>query len=141
VTLYSPLEDFVQRTLVCYPSTWQRLEYIASLRGEDSRYEHWGLSRRFGDEAAQNAMQHAHRDLMLRLLRTPLQTLMEEASGAAEQQNLPFGTYVQHLQDKVEQLLPVHLGGGSVRHFSSVLVALSALATCRPAQVATLQVS
>jgi hypothetical protein len=48
---------------------------------------------------------------------------------------------VQHLQARIERLLPTQLGGGSARHFSSVLVALSALATCRPASVATLQVS
>jgi hypothetical protein len=132
MTLYSPLEDFMHRTLSSIPGPWLKLQYIASLRSEGNQYEHWGLARVFGNEATQHAVEHAHRDVVLNLLRTPLAALMEEARKAAERERQPLNVYVQGLYAQGEQLLPAKLGGGSAKHFSSVLLALSSLAACPP---------
>jgi hypothetical protein len=144
MTLYSPLEDFMHRTMSHVPGLWGKLDYVASLRAEEGNgeYEHWGLSRVFGPESAQKALEQAHRNLVLELLRTPLPMLMEEARRSAERQQMPLNVFVQELHSRGERLLPTRLGGGSAKHFSSVLLALSALAVCRPPHTAaTLRVS
>jgi hypothetical protein len=142
MTLYSPMEDFMQRTVSQVPGMWPKLEYMASLRAEEGGYEHWGLARMFGHAPAQKAIEQAHRGLVLQLLRTPLMALVDEARRAAERQGLPLNVYIQGLHSQGEHLLPVKLGGGSAKHFNSVLLALSALAACHPASTAaTLRVS
>jgi hypothetical protein len=142
MTLYSPLEDFMQRTVSQVPGLWAKLEYISSLRAEEGGYEHWGLARLFGNEAAQKAIEQAHRNLVLQMLRTPLSTLVEEAKKTAEQQKTALNVYVQELNSQSDRLLPVKLGGGSAKHFSSVLLALSCLvASPRSSKAATLRVS
>lgn len=136
MTLYSPLEDFMQRTVSSVEGMWSKLEYVADLRQEGGGYEHWGLERVFGHEPAERAIASAHRNLVLDLLRTPLQRLMEEARISARQRELPVNMYVQGLYSRCEKLLPERLGGGSVKHFNSVLLALSALAACHPVNTA-----
>jgi hypothetical protein len=42
------------------------------------------------------------------------------------------GEYVERLRSRVPALLPADLGGGSARHFSSVLQALSILVSSMP---------
>jgi hypothetical protein len=142
MTLYSPLEDFMHRTVSSVEGMWSKLEYIAELRKEDGSYEHWGLERIFGHEPAEKAIAIAHRNLVLELLRTPLPKLMEEARLSAGQRNVPVNMYVQGLYTRCDELLPERLGGGSAKHFNSVLLALSALAACYPAhRAATHQAS
>ena len=144
MTLYSPLEDFMHRTVSHIPGLWGKLDYVASLRAEEGQgeYEHWGLARVFGAEPAQKALEQAHRNLVLQVLRTPLPALVDEARRSAERQNTPLNVFVDSLSSRGERLLPVRLGGGSAKHFSSVLLALSTLAACPPPRTAaTLQVS
>jgi hypothetical protein len=137
------MDDFMQRTLWHVPGAWAKLEYVASLREEEGeKYEHWGMARVFGVEPAQHALEHVHRNLVLQLLRTPLSALVDDAKYSAEQQGMPLNLYVQQLSSAGERLLPVKLGGGSVKHFNSVLLALLTLASSpRPDRAATLQVS
>lgn len=145
MTLYSPLEDFTQRTLAGVPGLWPKLAYMASLRAEQEEeegYQHWGMKRVFGEEAAQRAIEQAHRNIVLQVLRTPLAVLMEEARRAAEREGCPVNVYVQELNSQGELLLPKKLGGGSMKHFNSVLLALLCLAASPPrSKAATLQVS
>lgn len=142
MTLYSPTEDFLHRTVAHLPSVWAKLEYLASLRMEEGVYEHWGLARVFGQEPAQKAIEQTHRQLVLQLLRTPLSMLVDEAKSAADRQGVPLNVYLDTLYSQGAHLLPTKLGGGSAKHFNSVLLALSALAACpRPNTVATLRVS
>lgn len=136
MTLYSPLEDFMQRTVSAVEGMWSKLEYIADLRNEAGSYEHWGMERVFGPEAAAKAIAAAHRNLVLEILRTPLPKLMDEARISARQRDLPLNMYVQGLYSRGEELLPERLGGGSAKHFNSVLLAVSALAACSPANTA-----
>lgn len=136
MTLFTPLEDFMLRTVSSVEGMWSKLEYVADLRKESGGYEHWGLERVFGHEPAERAIAAAHRNLVLELLRTPLPKLMEEARLSARQHNLPVNMYVQGLYSRGQELLPEKLGGGSAKHFNSVLLALSALAACHPANTA-----
>jgi hypothetical protein len=136
MTLFTPLEDFMHRTISSVEGMWSKLEYVADLRQEGGGYEHWGLARVFGHESAERAIAVAHRNLVLELLRTPLPKLMEEARLSARQHDMPVNMYVQGLYTRGEELLPERLGGGSVKHFNSVLLALSALAACHPMNTA-----
>jgi hypothetical protein len=143
MTLYSPLEDLMHRTVSSVDGMWSKLEYLADLREEGTGdYEHWGLARTFGQESARRAMEQAHRNVLLQILHTPLSVLMEEARTSAHSQALALNVYVQQLQTNEKRLVPERLGGGSAKHFSSILLALSCLAACPPLdKVPTLQVS
>jgi hypothetical protein len=135
MTLKSALEDVLGTTLAAVAGVVGKIEYLASLRDLASgAYSHWGLSRAYGDSAAQQALAEAHRLLFLRLLRTPLRTLRDDVvascevthSGGAEKR-MTAGEYLENLRECVPALMPQDLGGGSARHFSSVLRALSIL--------------
>jgi hypothetical protein len=105
-----------------------KIEYVASLRDTASgSYSHWGLTRSYGEPAAQHALAEAHRLLFLRLLRTPLRALRDDVVVSSAALQMTAAEYVEHLHSRVPALLPPDLGGGSARHFSSVLQALSIL--------------
>jgi hypothetical protein len=115
------LEDFVVRTLGALPGPLSRLAYIGGLR-RNGHYEHWGLSRAYGDTVAGAAMSEAHSQVWLEVLRTPLPKLAGElqASGTAPDQ-------IDGWRRQSDALTPPKLAGGSRRHFHSVLLALSLL--------------
>jgi hypothetical protein len=128
MTLRSALEDLSETTLAQVRGVAGKIEYVASLRDATSgRYSHWGLTRAYGDAAAQDALAEAHRMLFLRLLRTPLRTLRDDVIASSSELQMTAGEYVAGLRSRLPALLPEDLGGGSARHFSSVLEALSIL--------------
>ncbi|MGH9603043.1 MAG: hypothetical protein ACRD24_11720 [Terriglobales bacterium] len=131
MTLFSAFEDFVLRSLGALPATWSKLVYVAGLRTSQGSYAHWGLERTHGVEAAHKALPHAHRELFLEVLRTPLAKLLEDASRSAAEQQLETGAFLTELNARRDQLLPRDHGGGSEEHFSLVLGALSSLAPGR----------
>jgi hypothetical protein len=127
VSLLSAFDDVIVNTLSVIPGLLDRLEYLSRLKGLDG-YAHWGLSRVHGERAAQNALMEAHELLLSEVLRTPLRKLVYDVEMAcAGSDRVPL-TYLQGLYKNYPSLLPDEVGGGSVRHFSSVLHALSALA-------------
>ena len=110
-----------------------KIEYVAGLRDAASgAYSHWGLTRAYGESAAQHALAEAHRLLFLRLLRTPLRALRDDVVISSGALQMTAGEYVEHLRSRAPALLPADLGGGSARHFSSVLQALSILVSLPP---------
>ena len=131
MTLKSALEDLLATTLAAVSGVVGKLNYLSSLRSSpEGTYSHWGLSRVHGEGAAQRALAEAHSLLFLKVLRTSLRTLrgdVELSSGG----QMPAGQYVENLRSHLPSLLPQDLGGGSARHFSSVLHALSSLANSR----------
>jgi hypothetical protein len=130
MTLRSALEDLLETTLIGVAGITGKIEYVASLRDQVSgTYSHWGLTRTHGEAAAQQALAEAHRQLFLRLLRTPLCTLCDDVVISGEALQMTGVEYVERLRSRAAALLPPDLGGGSARHFSSVLQALSALAS------------
>lgn len=67
------IEDFTVNTLAVIPNAFARLIYVASLRDLSSgRYEHEGLAALYPEEAIQQALEHCHEEIFLRLLETPL---------------------------------------------------------------------
>lgn len=155
MTLKSPLEDVLGTTLAAVAGVVGKIEYIASLRDFPSgAYSHWGLSRAYGDSAAQQALAEAHRLLFLTLLRTPLRKLRDDVvasyqatnsggasggvsgneSGNESGKKITAGEYLESLGKRLPALMPRDLDGGSARHFSSVLRALSILVS-NPAEV------
>ena len=130
MTLKSALEDFSETTLAAIAGSLGRFAYVARLResvGEP--YTHWGLRRVYGEQAAQQAIAEAHRKLFLQLLRTPLRSLMTDLQISAEYSEGSLTEYVERLRSRCGALLPAELGGGSARHFNSVLHALALLAS------------
>lgn len=132
MSLTSAFEDFVHTTLSAFPGLLAKLEYLSGLKQVDGGYGHWGLSRVHGEAAAQRALAESHSILLSEILRTPLRTLMEDVTVSAATQERTAPVYLEQLAKRSWQLLPKQVGGGSDRHFSSVLHALSALARSRP---------
>jgi hypothetical protein len=128
MTVLCALDDLLVRTLAVFPSLFAKLEYLSSLRAPDGGYAHWGLARVHGEIQAKHAIMESHESLVSEVLRTSLSRLMEDAeAGCAAQERQP-SAYLQELSNRTTSLLPDDVGGGSARHFSSVLHALSALA-------------
>jgi hypothetical protein len=128
MALKSALEDLSATTLAGVVGTVGKIEYLASLRDAASgNYSHWGLTRAYGEVAAQQALAEAHRLLFLRLLRTPLRTLRDDVMVSSEALKMTAGEFMERLRNQAPALLPQDLDGGSARHFSSVLFALSSL--------------
>lgn len=129
--LLSALDDMLVNTLAVIPGLLSRLEYLSGLRGGND-YGHWGLSRVHGEREAQQALREAHELVLAEVLRTPLRKLVEEVESACSENDRRPETYLRELYQNYPTLLPQDVGGGSTRHFSSVLHALSALATVAP---------
>jgi hypothetical protein len=134
MTLKSAIEDVLGTTLAAVSGVLGKLEYLSRLRmreAEREPYSHWGLARVYGAVAAQEALAEAHRLLFLRVLQTPLRELRNDVMISSEASTMKPGEYVENLRGHSPVLLPQDLGGGSARHFSSVLHALSSLASHR----------
>jgi len=134
MTLRSAFEDLVGSTLSAISGVLARIEYLSSLRRGDrgAAYQHWGLARVYGEYAAQQALAEAHRALFLKVLRTSLRDLHRGAALGETALAIPARDYLEELRTRQTELLPTDLGGGSVRHFNSVLQALSSLAKHSP---------
>jgi hypothetical protein len=126
--LRSALDDLLGTTLAAVAGIVGKIDYLASLRDAASgAYSHWGLSRTYGEQAAQQALAEAHRLVFLRLLQTPLRTLRDEVMLSSEVLQITAGEYMEQFRSRMPALVPRDLSGGSARHFSSVLHALSVL--------------
>ena len=126
-TLHSALEDLQNTTLKAVPGSLRRLEYLARLRTKKGIYVHWGLSRTYGDMAANKALVAAHKSLLSQILSTPLQKLLQEVEESSQSDGVSPGAYVQRLSTAGLNLLPSEPAAGSETHLNSVLHALSSL--------------
>ncbi len=128
MSLLSALDDFLQRTLARVPGVLAKLYYFSSLRDDGGSYRHWGMIRSYGEGAAGQAMTEAHQMVLLRLLRTPLNGVVRDAEESAAAYNQSVAEFVRALSSQQGGLLPAQIGGGSARHFNSVLQVLACLA-------------
>lgn len=127
MALLSAFEDLLNRTLAAIPGLLGRLEYVSSLK-VDGHYGHWGLTRVYGERAAQRAMADAHKLVLGEVLQTPLELLVEDSEAACAAQGRETPTYLDELRNRRTDLLPEGSSGpATTRHLSSVLGALSAL--------------
>jgi len=106
-------EDFKKRSLGALPTLLERLAYICSLQTDRGTYEHWGLSRSFGNRMAHEAILKAHSEMALELIRVPIRELYREFQEAVNRQE---GPQVLHPQSFVlrapvsdDGLLSAHL--------------------------------
>ena len=129
MTLKSAFEDVIGTTLAAITGVLAKLDYVSSLRAGKG-YAHWGLGRVYGEGQAHQALAEAHRLLFLTLLRTSLRSLREDVEVSSGGK-IPVDQYIANLRTNIPALLPEDLGGGSERHFNSVLLALSVLPKSR----------
>ncbi len=127
--LTSAFEDFSSTTLQAVSGTLGKLVYLSGLRQADGQYSHWGLARRHGLETANATIAAAHSDIFRQVLRTPLPSLWNEVSELASAQGSDAIGFMHEMCERDKALIPGELRGGSRRHFNSVLLALSSLAT------------
>lgn len=114
----SAKEDLQATTLAALRGPLAQLDYVASLRRGDG-YEHWGLEKVYGKEAAQAALAEVHAELVATLLREPLARLFEQAPDA------------EMFERPASELLPPATGALRAQHFSLVWDALAAVARRR----------
>ncbi len=127
MSLFSVADDFSCNTLGAVPGLWGKLRYVSSLKQSEGHYEHWGLTRKYGTNAVQSAIFDAHRELIFQVLRMPLRQLLAETEKAANRDDVSIKEFVSRLAAEFESLMPTRVGGGSQRHFMTVLQSLSSL--------------
>ncbi|HSE48203.1 MAG TPA: hypothetical protein VLA96_03240 [Terriglobales bacterium] len=120
MTFRSAKEDLEATTLAALRGTLAQLDYLAALRPAEGGYEHWGLTKVHGKEAAEEALAAAHREAFTRLLRQPLERT------CAEQETLE-----RVVKRSMEELLPAGTDELQRRHFSLVWDAMTSVARRR----------
>ena len=133
--LKSAVEDFEANTLRAIPGLLGRLSYVGRLQeGKgtgNGRYEHWGLARVYGDDAAQRAIRASHRVLLSDVLKKPLAALLKDVLASCSNEDLTEAEFLASLTQA--HSLPKPLSPAARAHLRSVLSALLALVESRDA--------
>jgi hypothetical protein len=128
MTLKSALQDVKETTLTAVSGLLGKLAYLASLRGPQGRYQHWGLEAVHGLESSERALKTAHAEVVTGVLRAPLASLEEDLQQSSRDSGFTPRIYVQRLRDCFDDLLPgERKDSPAASHLNSVLVALSRL--------------
>ena len=128
MTLKSALQDVKETTLAAVSGLLGKLAYLASLRRAQGRYEHWGMELVHGAESSERALRTAHAEIVAGVLRTPLESLVEDLQESSRGSGLDAKLYVEGMRDHFEELLPGERQDSAVAtHLNSVLLALSSL--------------
>ncbi len=131
IRLKSALEDFEANTLGAVPGLLGRLSYVGGLHDGNAtgngRYDHWGLAKVYGDDAAQCAIRTSHRALLSCVLKKPLAVLLQEVPESCSNEHLTEKEFLAALS----QHPPKPLSPAALAHLRSVLSALSALVESR----------
>jgi hypothetical protein len=128
MTLKSAMQDVKETTLAAVSGLLGKLAYLASLRRPQGRYEHWGMELVHGVETSERALKTAHAEVVAGVLRTPLQSLMEDLDESSRESGVAGTAYLEKLQEHFDDLLPGDRQDlASASHLSSVLLALSSL--------------
>ena len=128
MALKSVKEDLQASTLRAISGLLAKLGYLGSLRREGGSYSHWGLSRVHGESAAQDALAEAHQGVLTKILRAPLNRLLDDVQDSCAGRKQGRIEFLAELQESESRIVPPRAGVGSRRHLSSVLRALLALA-------------
>lgn len=128
MTLKSALQDLKETTLAAVSGLLGKLAYLASLRRNHGRYEHWGMESVHGVESAERALKTAHAEIVTGVLRTPLPALVEDLEESSSRSGSEPLEYVQKMRDHFDDLVPSdRKDSPSAPHLNSVLAALSSL--------------
>jgi hypothetical protein len=125
--LKSALEDFEANTLSAVPGLLGRLSYVGRLQNGNGTYDHWGLARAHGDDAAQCAIRGCHRVLLTQVLKKPLAVLLKDVLASCSDET--EGEFLATLTPPHSP--PKLLSPAALAHLRSVLNALSALVESR----------
>src|ERR1039458_3914879 len=125
--LKSALEDFEANTLGAVPGLLGRLSYLGRLHDGNGTYEHWGLAKVYGAEAAKRAIGASHRVLLSEVLKKPLAVLLNDVRASCSNEHLTEGEFLASLT----HCPPKPLSPAALAHLRSVLNALSALVESR----------
>jgi hypothetical protein len=127
MTLKSALQDLKETTLAAVSGLLGKLVYLASLRVHGD-YQHWGMEMLHGREATERALRTAHAEVVSRVLRMPLERLVEDLEQSSQGSGLAAMAYAEKMQGNLTDLLPEGRQMSAVpSHLNSVLVALSSL--------------
>lgn len=128
MTLKSAFQDLKETTLAAVSGLLGKLAYLASLRRERGRYEHWGMETVHGEEASERALKAAHAEIVTGVLRTPLPAMVEDLQQSSASSGVAPREYVEKMRGQFDDLLPAdRKDTPSAAHLNSVLVALSSL--------------
>ena len=128
MSLKSALQDLKETTLSAVSGWLGKLAYLASLRGGQGGYEHWGMESVHGVESSARALRQAHMEVVTRVLRTPLPSLLEDLKESSENSGIATSEYVEKMRGRLDDLLPEGRQNTPVStHLNSILVALSSL--------------
>jgi|ERR1700687_57541 len=86
--LKSAVEDFEANTLNAVRGLLGRLSYVGRLHDDNGTYDHWGLAKVYGDDAAQCAMRTSHRVLLSEVLKRPLVVLLKDVPESCSNEHL-----------------------------------------------------
>lgn len=125
--LKSAREDFEANTLSAVPGLLGRLSYVGGLHEGDGTYDHWGLAKVYGDDAAQRAIRASHKGLLYEVLKKPLAVLLNDVPASCANEHLTEREFLASLT----QSPPNPLSPAAMAHLKSVLSALLALAENR----------
>ena len=129
--LLNATDDFLSRSLGTLRGFFDRLEYIAELRQPDGSYAHWGLSREYGQSAAQLAIKDAHQFNFRLTLRQPCATLCDEVQISAKDRNTDLQSYFAELSEQSERMITPAAGMAQSKHFHFILLVQKNLAKFR----------
>ena len=128
MSLKSALQDIKETTLSAVSGLLGKLSYLASLRGTQGHYQHWGMELVHGAESSERAMRQAHAEVMAKVLRTPLPSLVEDLKQSSQASGIAGLEYVEKMRGNFEDLLPEgRQNTPASSHLNSILVALSSL--------------
>jgi hypothetical protein len=128
MTLKSALQDVKETTLAAVAGLLGKLAYLASLRHDHGRYQHWGMELIHGPEGSERALKTAHAEIVAGVLRTPLVSLVEDLDESSRGSGVPAHAYVEGMRNRLGDLLPgERQDSPAASHLSSVLLALSSL--------------
>jgi len=128
--LKSAIEDFEANTLAAVPELLGRLSYVGRLHDGNGTYDHWGLARVYGKDAAQSAIRASHRVLLSEVLKKPLAVLLEDALALCSNEDLADREFLEFISSLALNP-PKPVSPAARAHLKSVLSALSALVESR----------
>jgi hypothetical protein len=132
MTLKSALQDVRETTLAAVSGLLGKLAYLASLRKKQGGYQHWGMSLVHGPESSERALRAAHAEVVARVLREPIGSLVEDLEESSQDRGVSPAGQVEDLRGRFDDLLPEERKDSpAASHLNSVLVALSALEKSR----------
>src|SRR5260370_23101571 len=98
MTLKAALQDLRESTLGAVSGLLAKLAVLASLRDREGGYRHWGMSLVHGPEPSDRALKAAHGEVLSRVLRTPLNSLVEDLRESSQESEVCSKTYVQAMR-------------------------------------------